>query len=110
MTSVRDFIAAQLARVWVHARALHGLFATERALAAVGERGISAAVRAGADDVERTSELGAGDVIEEEHGAALAADPFLSQRDPFFDSIRSLPPFQRLIELVRDRWQNFEPT
>jgi hypothetical protein len=36
--------------------------------------------------------------------------PFLSQHDPFFDSIRTLPPFQRLIELVRDRWQNFEPT
>jgi hypothetical protein len=34
--------------------------------------------------------------------------PFLAQHDPFFDSIRTLPSFQRLMELVRDRWQHFE--
>jgi TolB-like protein/tetratricopeptide (TPR) repeat protein len=36
--------------------------------------------------------------------------PFLARHDPFFDSIRALPAFQRLLEVVRDRWQNFEPT
>ena len=34
--------------------------------------------------------------------------PFLARHDPFFESIRRLPSFHRLMELVRDRWQNFE--
>jgi hypothetical protein len=34
--------------------------------------------------------------------------PFLARYDPFFDSIRELPSFQWLLELVRDRWENFE--
>ena len=35
--------------------------------------------------------------------------PFLARHDPFFASIRTLPSFQRLLELVRDRWERFEP-
>jgi len=35
--------------------------------------------------------------------------PFLARHDPFFESIRAVPSFQRLMEVVRDRWQNFEP-
>ena len=34
--------------------------------------------------------------------------PFLARHDPFFDSIRELPSFQRLLELVRERWETFE--
>ena len=54
--------------------AAHGsLLTPERAFAAVVERGIAGAVQARANDVESTSNPGAGNVIEEEHGAALAA-------------------------------------
>ncbi len=35
--------------------------------------------------------------------------PFLARHDPFFDSIRTLPSFQRLMEPLRDRWEKFEP-
>jgi TolB-like protein len=35
--------------------------------------------------------------------------PFLARHDPFFDAIRTLPSFQRLLELVRVRWETFEP-
>jgi TolB-like protein len=35
--------------------------------------------------------------------------PFLARHDPFFDAVRTLPPFQRLLELVRVRWETFEP-
>jgi len=34
--------------------------------------------------------------------------PFLARHDPFFDSIRTLPSFQRLMEPLRDRWEKFE--
>jgi non-specific serine/threonine protein kinase len=36
--------------------------------------------------------------------------PFLARHDPFFESIRTLPAFQQLLDVVRDRWRRFEPT
>jgi tetratricopeptide (TPR) repeat protein len=35
--------------------------------------------------------------------------PFLARHDPFFESMRTLPAYRRLMELVRDRWEKFEP-
>ena len=35
--------------------------------------------------------------------------PFLANHDPFFEGIRTLPAFQELLAVVRDRWQAFEP-
>jgi len=35
--------------------------------------------------------------------------PFLSEHDPFLESIRAQPAFQRLMDVVRDRWHAFEP-
>ena len=34
--------------------------------------------------------------------------PYLAQHDPFFESLRSLPRFQHLMEIVRDRWNKFQ--
>ena len=34
--------------------------------------------------------------------------PYLAQHDPFFASLHSLPRFQQLMEIVRDRWSKFE--
>ena len=34
--------------------------------------------------------------------------PFLAQHDPCFANLRSLPQFQQLMEIVRDRWKRFE--
>ena len=34
--------------------------------------------------------------------------PFLAEHDPFFASLRRLPRFTRLLDLVRDRWTRFE--
>jgi Predicted integral membrane protein len=34
--------------------------------------------------------------------------PFLARHDPFLESLRSHPPFVRLMEVVRDRWEKFE--
>jgi len=34
--------------------------------------------------------------------------PYLSQHDPFFEGLRSLPRFQQLMEVVRDRWSKLE--
>lgn len=49
------------------------------------------------------------------HWLAIAVDrgfinyPFLARHDPFIESLRSQPPFQKLLETVRDRWEKFEP-
>jgi hypothetical protein len=34
--------------------------------------------------------------------------PYLSQHDPFFESLSGLPEFQQLMDVVRDRWNRFE--
>jgi TolB-like protein/thioredoxin-like negative regulator of GroEL len=34
--------------------------------------------------------------------------PFLAQHDPSFESLRSHPRFQQLLEIVRGRWERFE--
>lgn len=34
--------------------------------------------------------------------------PFLSRHDPFMGRLRGHPPFQRLLERVRERWEKFE--
>ena len=35
--------------------------------------------------------------------------PFLAHHDPFFEPIRGLSSFHGLMDLVRDRWEKFEP-
>jgi TolB-like protein len=35
--------------------------------------------------------------------------PFLARHDPFLESLRSLPRFQKLMDTVRERWERFEP-
>src|SRR5215217_2766325 len=60
-------------RVERSAAASGGLFAAERTFTAVAERGIAVSVRPGAGDGERTAHLRAGDVIDQQHPAALAA-------------------------------------
>jgi TolB-like protein len=48
------------------------------------------------------------------HWLAIAVDrgfinhPFLARHDPFFESLRSHPGFQDLMETVRERWERFE--
>jgi hypothetical protein len=34
--------------------------------------------------------------------------PFLARHDPFLESLRSHPRFQKLMGTVRDRWEMFE--
>ena len=49
------------------------------------------------------------------HWLAIAVDrgfinhPFLARHDPFFESLRSDPRFQQLMETVRERWERFQP-
>ena len=49
------------------------------------------------------------------HWLAIAVDrgfinhPFLARHDPFFESLRDHPGFQKLMETVRGRWESFEP-
>jgi TolB-like protein len=49
------------------------------------------------------------------HWLAIAVDrgfinhPFLARHDPFFESIRNDPRFQKLMETVSKRWESFEP-
>jgi tetratricopeptide (TPR) repeat protein len=35
--------------------------------------------------------------------------PFLAHHDPFFAACRSLPQFQRILDVVRSRWERFSP-
>jgi TolB-like protein/TPR repeat protein len=57
----------------------------------------------------------AGDPARALHWLAIAVDrgfinyPFLAWYDPFFESLRNDPRFQRLLETVRERWERFEP-
>jgi hypothetical protein len=34
--------------------------------------------------------------------------PYLARHEPFFESFRTLPAFQELLDVVRERWQRFE--
>jgi hypothetical protein len=34
--------------------------------------------------------------------------PFLNEHDPFLDNIRGEPRFKKLIEKVKNKWENFE--
>lgn len=49
------------------------------------------------------------------HWLAIAVDrgfinyPFLARYDPFVETLRTDPRFQELLEVVRKRWQRFEP-
>jgi TolB-like protein len=49
------------------------------------------------------------------HWLAIAVDrgfinyPFLARHDPSLERLRSEPRFQTLMEIVRDRWESFEP-
>ena len=56
----------------------------------------------------------AGMAAEAMHWLAIAVDrgfvnyPFLAHHDPYLESLRSLPQFQRLMTTVRERWEAFE--
>lgn len=108
---VRDTVPARLAFFLAHA-----LAGNRRAAIATATPEIEAAANA-TDVFPRFLAQGyalAGEPDRALHWLAIAVDrgfinyPFLARHDPFLESLRNRPQFEKLMKSVRARWERFE--